>query len=115
MTLREAAEILNAEVITGSGYLDREISSLCGSDMMSEVLAFTNEHAVLLTGLCNPQVFRTAEMLDLMCIIFIRGKMPTEEMLEMANQQHIVVMRTAGGMFNSCGKLYAAGATNGCM
>lgn len=115
MNLREAAAILEAEVLTGEEELDKEIISICGSDMMSEVLAFTKENSLLLTGLCNPQVMRTAEMLDLMCIVFIRGKNPTEQMLEMAKEEGKVVMTTKIGMFNACGRLYSAGAPQGCI
>ncbi len=109
MTLKEAAAIIGAEILTGEESLDKEIKTVCGSDMMSEVLAFTKENSLLLTGLCNPQVMRTAEMLDLMCIIFIRGKKPTEAMLDMAKEEGMVVMTTDIGMFNACGKLYATG------
>ena len=115
MTIREAAEILEASVLTGEEKLDQEIQTLCGSDMMSEVLAFTKEGSFLLTGLCNPQVMRTAEMLDLMCVAFIRGKKPTEEMIEMAKEEGLVVLVSNFGMFNACGKLYSAGAHSGCI
>ncbi len=115
MTLRDAARIIEAEILVGEDLLDQEIGSICGSDMMSEVLAFTNEHSVLLTGLCNTQVLRTADMLDLECLIFIRGKQPTPEMLKMAEEDGRVVMKTKFGMFSACGKLYEAGAGAGCM
>ncbi|MBR7081778.1 MAG: hypothetical protein IKI49_03620 [Oscillospiraceae bacterium] len=115
MTLREAAKIIEAEVLVGEDKLDQEISSVCGSDMMSEVLAFTAERSVLLTGLCNTQVLRTADMLDLICIVFIRGKQPTPEMLKMAEDDGRVVMTTRFGMFSTSGRLYKAGAGSGCM
>ena len=115
MTLREAAKIIEAEVLVGEDKLDQEIGSICGSDMMSEVLAFTKDQSVLLTGLCNTQVLRTADMLDLICLIFIRDKKPTPEMLEMAEDDGRVVMTTHFGMFSACGKLYEAGAGAGCM
>jgi len=115
MTLGCAAKIIDAEVLVGKDKLDQEIKSVCGSDMMSEVLAFTAEKSVLLTGLCNMQVLRTADMLDLMCLVFIRGKEPTPEMLQMAAEDGRVVMRTRLGMFSACGKLYQAGASSGSM
>ena len=76
MTARDVQKILGARVLTGEEFLDREVRSACGSDMMSDVLAFSKDHSVLLTGLCNPQVIRTAEMLDIVCLIFVRGKKP---------------------------------------
>ena len=86
MTVRDVREVLGARVLAGEEHLDREVRSACGSDMMSDVLAFSKDHSVLLTGLCNPQVIRTAEMLDIVCIIFVRGKKPDESMLEMARE-----------------------------
>ncbi len=74
MTARDVQKILGARVLTGEEFLDREITSACASDMMSDVLAFSKDHSVLITGLCNPQVIRTAEMLDIVCVIFVRRK-----------------------------------------
>ena len=114
MKLSEVAAILEAEVLAGEESLSREAGSVFGSDMMSEVLAFSKEKAMLLTGLCNPQVIRTAELIDVECIVFIRGKRPTEEMLEKAREDGIVVIASKFGMYHSCGKLYAAGLQDGC-
>lgn len=72
MTARDVQRILGARVLVGEEFLDREITSACASDMMSDVLAFSKDHSVLITGLCNPQVIRTAEMLDIVCVIFVR-------------------------------------------
>ena len=93
--------------------LDEEVRSACGSDMMSDVLAFSKDHSILLTGLCNPQVIRTAEMLDIVCIIFVRGKKPDESMLEMANERGLVILSTGHRMFSACGMLYKAGLGSG--
>ena len=109
MTARDVQKILGARVLTGEEFLDREITSACASDMMSDVLAFSKDHSVLLTGLCNPQVIRTAEMLDIVFIIFVRGKKPDESMLEMARERNLVVLATGHRMFSSCGMLYQAG------
>ena len=113
MTVRDVREVLGARVRAGEEHLDREVRSACGSDMMSDVLAFSKDHSVLLTGLCNPQVIRTAEMLDIVCIIFVRGKKPDESMLEMARERNLVVLATGHRMFSSCGMLYQAGLNSG--
>lgn len=113
MTAREVQEILKARVLVGEDCLDEEIRSACGSDMMSDVLAFSKDHSVLLTGLCNPQVIRTAEMLDIVCIIFVRGKKPEETMLEMARERGLIIMETGHRMFSACGMLYQAGLNGG--
>lgn len=113
MTIRNAQEILDCQVVCGQEHLDKEIHTACGSDMMSDVLAFSKDHSILLTGLCNPQVIRTAEMLDIVCLIFVRGKKPDEAMLEMAKDRGLVVMATGHRMFSACGMLYEAGLHGG--
>ena len=113
MTAKEVQNVLGARVLAGEGFLDREVRSACGSDMMSDVLAFSKDHSVLLTGLCNPQVIRTAEMLDIVCIIFIRGKKPDETILEMARERELIIMETGHRMFSACGMLYQAGLHGG--
>ncbi len=113
MTVRDAMNILGARVLVGEEHLDREVSSACGSDMMSDVLAFSKDHSILLTGLCNPQVIRTAEMLDIVCIIFVRGKKPDQTILDMAAERDLVVLETGHRMFSSCGLLYQAGLHGG--
>ena len=113
MTVRDAMNVLGARVLVGEELLDREVKSACGSDMMSDVLAFSKDHSILLTGLCNPQVIRIAEMLDIVCIIFVRGKKPDETILEMARERDLVVLETGHRMFSACGMLYAAGLHGG--
>ena len=113
MTARDVQRILGARVLVGEEFLDREITSACASDMMSDVLAFSKDHSVLITGLCNPQVIRTAEMLDIVCLIFVRGKKPDEAMLEMAEERGLIVMATGHRMFSACGMLYSAGLHSG--
>ena len=109
MYLYEIQQILNATVLCGEEDLDREARSACGSDFMSDVLAYVKDQAVLLTGLVNPQVVRTAEMMDITCIVFVRGKMPEESIVELARKRDIVVMRSEERMYDACGKLYLAG------
>ena len=113
MTVKDVQDILGARVLTGEEFLDREVRSACGSDMMSDVLAFSKDHSVLLTGLCNPQVIRTAEMLDIVCLVFVRGKKPDETIVEMAKEREIIVLETGHRMFCSCGMLYKAGLGGG--
>ena len=112
MKLSEVQKLLEARVLGGEEFLDRQIETCCGSDMMSDVLAFVKNQAVLLTGLVNPQVIRTAEMMDMHCIVFVRGKNPSEDMLQLAKECEIVVMSTKMRMFEACGKLYTHGLYN---
>ncbi|ADL05916.1 DRTGG domain-containing protein [Lacrimispora saccharolytica] len=113
MTVRDVRDILGARVLAGEDHLDEKVLSACGSDMMSDVLAFSKDHSVLLTGLCNPQVIRTAEMLDIVCIVFVRGKKPDESMLQMADERGIIILSTGHRMFSACGMLYEAGLHGG--
>ena len=109
MTIRKIAELLEAKVILGEDKLDLEVDMAFSSDMMSDVLAFVKDQSVLLTGLMNPQVVRTAEMMDMKCIVFVRGKVPDETILEMARERDIVVMTSEKPMFIACGLLYTTG------
>ena len=113
MTVNDIKEILEAEIICREDLMDRVVNSACGSDMMSDVLAFVKEQAVLLTGLVNPQVVRTAEMMDMHCIVFVRGKRPTLDMIEMAEDRDMVMLCTEYEMFTSCGRLYQNGLRGG--
>ncbi len=106
MTIENAMELLDAQALTPALDSGLEIETICGSDMMSDVLAFIKKDALLLTGLTNPQVIRTADMMDIICICFIRGKSPSEEMVEMAEEYGIFIMQTDLTMYNACGKLY---------
>ena len=115
MKVYEIKEILDAEVICGEDFLDRDVYTACGSDMMSDVLAYVKEQAVLLSGLVNPQVVRTAEMMDLQCIVFVRGKQPDESIIDLARDRDIVLMTTKHPMFASCGMLYEKGLRGGAL
>ena len=113
MTIREAKEAVHATVLVGEEHLDEEILAACGSDMMSDVLAFVKDQSVLLTGLVNPQVVRTAEMMDMACIVFVRGKMPDQGIIDLAESRDITLIKTRFRMFTACGKLYANGLSGG--
>ncbi|MBE6784249.1 MAG: hypothetical protein E7536_09615 [Ruminococcaceae bacterium] len=113
MKVRELVEILGGSVIYGEDYLERDVYTACGSDMMSDVLAFVKEQAVMLTGLVNPQVVRTAEMMDMKCIVFVRGKKPDIAMIDLAEEREIPLIATDLEMFTACGKLYEAGLRGG--
>ena len=93
MLIREIKTLLDAQILSGEQMLDQDVAEAFASDMMSDVLAFANPHCILLTGLCNPQVIRTAEMLDVSCIVFVRGKRPDEDIIQMAHsvQQRAVM------------------------
>jgi len=109
MTLAEIARLLKAKSFTKLKLEEIETESACGSDLLSDVLAFTKEKTFLLTGLVHPQVLRTVEMVDLVGVIFVRGKEPTEAMTKIANEKGIPLMSTLYPMYEACGILYQAG------
>ena len=109
MKIEEIGKYCSAEVLCGKEDLDREVYSACCSDMMSDVLAFVKDQGVLITGLVNTQVIRTAAMMDMMCVLFIRNKVPTEEMIKLAEECGIVVMRSGLRAYEACGVLYSKG------
>ena len=113
MKIQKIKELLNAEVLCGENNLNGEVHSACGCDMMSDVLAYVKDQAVLLTGLCNPQVVRTAMMMDMRCIVFVRGKMPSADVIQLAEDAGIVILSTDIRMYVACGILYKEGLHGG--
>lgn len=109
MNASELIRLSNGKLLNPTADLTREIRGGCGADLMSDVLASIQPEAVLLTGLCNPQVVRTAQMADVAAIILVRGKLPPQETIELANQERIPLITTPYGMFELCGRLYKAG------
>ncbi|WDV48248.1 DRTGG domain-containing protein [Clostridiaceae bacterium M8S5] len=109
MRIRDIKDILDAEVLTGENMLDKEVSYAFGADLMSDVLAYVDGETLLLTGLTNPQVIRTAEMSDVFAIIFVRGKKPTPEILELAKMNELILLKTDHILYTACGKLYEQG------
>ena len=102
-------ELLDAKVLCGEEHLGRHVYSACGCDLMSDVLAFAKDQAVLLTGLVNPQVVRTALMMDMNCIVFVRSKQPTADIIELAKEHELVVLGTDKTLYSACGILYTNG------
>ncbi len=109
MKLEDVKRILEAEVIVGDDLLSKDIVMACGSDLMSDVLSFVKSEAILLTGLTNPQVVRTAEIADLVAICFVRGKKPGHETTRLAKTKNIPLLTTHLPMFESCGRLWREG------
>lgn len=109
MKISKIQELLGAKVLCGEENLGKHVYSAFGCDLMSDVLAYVTDQAVLLTGLVNPQVIRTALMMDMVCIIFVRSKSPDEDMLALARENGIVMLSTEKTLYNTCGILYSNG------
>jgi len=109
MQLKQIIEITDGELFNPDAPMDLELLGGCGADLMSDVLTSIRPHALLLTGLCNPQVVRTAQMADVGAIVFVRGKQPLTETVELAAEEGIPLITSPYGMFELCGRLYQAG------
>lgn len=109
MTLEEVLRIIEGRVVSNEVDLASTIAMACGADLMSDVLAFTHAGTLLLTGLTNPQVVRTAEMAGIRAIVFVRGKHPPRETLALAEDKAIPLFATRYTLYEACGRLYSAG------
>lgn len=109
MKISKIQELLDAKVLCCEENLGKHVYSAFGCDLMSDVLAYVTDQVVLLTGLVNPQVIRTALMMDMTCIVFVRSKAPNEEMKKLAKEHGIVMMSTDKTLYTSCGILYSNG------
>lgn len=109
MVIGDIRDLLDAEFLWDHDHSKIEVNGAFGCDLMSDCLAFVDEKIVLLTGLTNPQVIRTAEMLDINAIVFVRGKIPPQEVIEMAKDMEIALLATKHTLYTSCGILYSNG------
>jgi predicted transcriptional regulator len=109
MKLTELIDLLEGKLLTDTKMNKQVIAGAMGADLMSDVLTSIQPDAVLLTGLCNPQVVRTAQIADINAIVFVRGKCPAPEAIEIANEENIPLVTTNYGLFEACGILYQAG------
>ena len=109
MKISTMQELLDARVLCCEENIEKQVYSACGCDLMSDVLAYVKDQAVLLTGLVNSQVIRTAVMMDMLCIVFVRSKEPTEEMIKLARESGIVILTTDKRLYEACGLLYSNG------
>ncbi|MEA3327162.1 MAG: hypothetical protein U9R53_07610 [Chloroflexota bacterium] len=109
MKLSEIIQLVNGKLLTEPISGDVEIAGAMGADLMSDVLASIRPESVLLTGLCNPQVIRTASIADIHAVVFVRGKSPAKETIEIANEDNIPLIKTNLSMYDACGILYENG------
>ncbi|AKL95076.1 transcriptional regulator [Clostridium aceticum] len=109
MTLKEVQQLLNAEILYGENLLDREANTAFACDLMSDALAFLDDKTLLLTGLVNSHTIRAAEIVDIVAVVFVRGKKAEEEIIKLAEEHEIVIMSTKNTLYVSSGILYAEG------
>jgi len=109
MKLTELVQLIDGKLLTDTKIDGREIVGAMGADLMSDVLTTIKPCSVLLTGLCNPQVVRTALIADCHAIVFVRGKNPAKETIDLANEEEIPLITTSLGLYDVCGLLYKTG------
>ncbi len=109
MKIEDVAKAVNARVLTGENQIQKEIEYAFASDLMSDVLTVSKDRLLLITGLANIQAIRTAEMADISTIIFVRNKNISQEIINLAEENNIIIMVCSGSMFKTSGQLFMAG------
>lgn len=109
LTLGEVLAAIDGKVISKNADLEMVVDKGCGADLMSDVLAFTHTGTLLMTGLTNPQVVRTAEIAGIKAIVFVRGKYPPPETIALAKEKGIPLLVSRYTMYETCGRLYSKG------
>jgi len=109
MKVKDVAAFVGGTVVCGSEQLEKEVEFAFASDLMSDVLTIQKDNLVLLTGLANVQTIRTAEMSDISCIVFVRNKKVTSEMVKLGKENGIVMIECPFSMFKTSGMLYCSG------
>jgi predicted transcriptional regulator len=111
MKLSEIVDALEATVLTGGNHFDKEITTCGASDLMSDILAGLSEGSILLTGLTTVQVIRTATVAGVGAVVFVRGKRPPQDVIDLAGKQDLPLISSPYSMFVSCGRLHACSLT----
>jgi predicted transcriptional regulator len=114
MKLKEVKAILDADILVGHDLLEMEVDTAFGADLLSDVLTFAKPGCMLITGLTNHQIIRTADILEIAAIIIVRGKKPAPETIRLAKELEIPVLSTKYILFETAGRLYEKGM-RGCV
>jgi predicted transcriptional regulator len=107
MKLSEIAQALDATILSGENKLDMDITRCGASDLMSDILAGAADGSLLITGLATVQAIRTASIAGIGAVVFVRGKMPSQEVISTAAGQGMPILSSPHSMFNTCGRLHA--------
>jgi hypothetical protein len=107
--LDQVLQIVDGIVVLNSGDPNMEFTTAAGADLMSDVLRFGRDAMLLVTGLTNPQVIRTVEMVGITALLFVRAKIPPPETIALAKEAGISLLATRYTMYEACGLLYEAG------
>lgn len=114
MNIDQIAEAVSAKVIYEADVCrDRDIASAVAADLMSEVMLGTVDGSIIVTGLINPQVIRTAEMMNASAVLFVRGKKINDQIIDLARDRGVTVLSSGCTMYEACGRLYSGGIKSG--
>lgn len=109
MKLRTIKTLLDATVVCGQDQLEQDVTTVCSGDFMGDVMSLCRPDSVLLTGLVSPQLISTCVMKGVRCVVFVRGREPSPEVIQMGKDKGIVLLKTKCMMYKSCGLLYKSG------
>lgn len=109
MNIQQIQILTDAMIVCGNDKLNHEVQCAFASDLMSDVLTMDCSDVLLVTGLCNMQTIRTAEMAEISCLLFVRGKKVSHDMLLLAAENNMILMETDHSMYHSVGELYSNG------
>lgn len=107
MNLAEIAHLTGSSIVTQSDLTIPQFGF--ASDLMSDVLRVDEDDMILVTGLSNLQVVRTAEVMDIPLVIIVRGKSIDESMISLAKEKGITILSSKHSMFKVAGTLYSNG------
>lgn len=113
LRLAEIRDLLDCEVICGGHRLDLVVTECFAADLMSDVLAFSKPHVLLITGLSGIQSVHTADVAELAGILFVHHKHPSQQVLDLARERNLPVLSTPHHMFDACAALAARGLRSG--
>jgi len=109
MKLSEIKEALEAEYLVGNDKMDTQVTGGAAGDLMSDLLRNPKEGALLLTGLTSIQVIHTSIIAGMAAIVFVRGKKPSQDVLNLAQEHDLPILMTNYNMYSSCGRLFSKG------
>ncbi len=109
MQLSKIIELVGGTIVINGGVEAVDITSVCGADLLSNVLRYGKKGALLVTCLNQAQVIRSAEISDIPAVLLALGGIPEKDMLSLAREKNIALITTLLPMYTTCGILYAAG------
>ena len=109
MKISDILQLVDARIVAGNANFDENLDKAFSSDLMSDVLTLDEDNILLITGLANLQLIRTAEMADINAVLLARGKQATPEMIELSEENGLILMETSYSIYKASCILYSNG------